>query len=39
VFCYQVMPFGLKKCRSNLPMNDAKLPWEPDRTQHPSLYR
>jgi hypothetical protein len=38
VFCYQVMPFGLKKCRSNFSMDDAKLPWEPNRMQHPSLH-
>jgi hypothetical protein len=38
MFCYQVMPFGLKKCRSNLSTDDAKLPWEPNRTQHPSLH-
>jgi hypothetical protein len=39
VFCYQVMPFGLKKCRSNLSMDDAKLPRKPNRMQHPSLHR
>jgi hypothetical protein len=27
-----------KKCRSNLSTDDAKLPWEPNRMQHPSLH-
>jgi hypothetical protein len=39
VFCYQVMPFGLKKCRSNLPEDDTKLPRKLNRTKHPSLHR
>jgi hypothetical protein len=39
VFCYQVMPFGLKKRRSNLPKDDAKLPWKSNRTKHSSLHR
>jgi hypothetical protein len=39
MFCYQVMPFGLKKCRSNLPEDDAKLPRKSNRTKHPSLHR
>jgi hypothetical protein len=38
VFCYQVMPFGLKKYRSNLSKDDAKLPREPNRAQHTSLH-
>jgi hypothetical protein len=39
VFCYQVMPFGLKKRRSNLLEDDAKLPREPNRTKYTSIYR
>jgi hypothetical protein len=39
VFCYQVMPFDLKKCRSNLSEDDAKLPWKSNRVKHPSLHR
>jgi hypothetical protein len=39
VFCYQVMPFGLKKRRSNLPKDDAKFPWKSNRMKHSSLHR
>jgi hypothetical protein len=39
VFRYQLMPFSLKKHRSNLPMNDAKLLRKPNRAQHPSLHQ
>jgi hypothetical protein len=39
IFCYQVMPFGLKKCRSNLSTDDAKLSWKSNRPQHSSLHR
>jgi hypothetical protein len=38
VFCYQVMPFGLKKRRSNLPKDDAKLPRKSNRMKHSSLH-
>jgi hypothetical protein len=38
VFCYQVMPFGLKIAGANLSTDDAKLPRGPDRAQHPSLH-
>jgi hypothetical protein len=39
ICCYQVMPFGLKKCRINLSTNDAKLPWKSNRPQYPSLHQ
>jgi hypothetical protein len=39
MFCYQVMPFGLKKRRSNLLEDDAKLPRKSNRMKHPSLHR
>jgi hypothetical protein len=39
MYYYQVMPFGLKKCRCHLPTDDAKLPWKRNRPQHTSIYR
>jgi hypothetical protein len=31
--------FRFKKCRRNLPKDDAKLPWESNRMKHSSLHR
>jgi hypothetical protein len=39
MFCYQVMPFGLKKRWSNLPADDAKLSRKSNRVQYPSLHQ
>jgi hypothetical protein len=39
VFCYQVMPFGLKNAGATYQQMMQKLPQKSDRTQHSSLHQ